>query len=167
MEQRLFVGVIVNVSQAIRKESKFVNRSLVFVLAILFLLSSCAAPETNGVEVRDAWMRPVAQRGIGAVYFVIRSSEEDELVKVSSGVAEAVEMHESKMNGNVMEMHQLESVPLGAGEQVQFQPGGLHIMLIGVKEDLKIGDEIEIILHFKNSPDINVTVPVTDSPASG
>jgi len=119
------------------------------------------------VEVRDAWMRPVAQGGIGAVYFVLRSLGEDELTRVASDVAEAAEMHESKMNGDVMEMHQLESVLLGAGQQVRFAPGGLHIMLVGLKQDLKIGDEIEVTLHFKHSQEIKVTVPVTDSPAAG
>ena len=142
------------------------NRILVSVLAILFLLSGCAAPATEGVEVRYAWARPAAQGGNGAVYFVIRSSTADEIISVSSNVAEAVEMHESTMNGDVMEMHQLESVPLGAGDLVTFEPGGLHIMLIGLKQDLKTGDEIEITLHFKNYQDLPVSVPVRDTPAS-
>jgi hypothetical protein len=119
------------------------------------------------VEVRDAWIRPAAQGGNGAVYFVIQSSAADELLQVSSDVAEAVEMHKSTMNGDVMEMHPQQSVPLAAGEQVTFEPGGLHIMLIGLRQDLKVGDEIEVSLHFKNTPELKVTVPVMDSPASG
>jgi periplasmic copper chaperone A len=134
------------------------------VLGIVFLLSGCAAPATEGVEVRDAWARPAAQGGNGAVYFVIRSSQADEIVDVTSDVAEAAEMHESMMSGDVMEMHHLESVPLGAGEQVTFEPGGLHIMLIGLKRDLSIGDEFEITLHFKNYQDIQLSVPVQDVP---
>jgi hypothetical protein len=144
---------------------KTVKRILLSVLTIVFLLSSCAAPATEGVEVRDAWARPAAQGGNGAVYFVIRSSEADEILRVSSDVAEAVEMHESTMNGDVMEMHQLESVPLTAGEQVTFEPGGLHIMLIGLQQDLKNGDEFEITLDFKNYQELLVRVPVRDTPA--
>ena len=142
------------------------NRILVSALAILFLLSGCATPATEGVEIREAWSRPASQGGNGAVYFVIRSSEPDELIGVSSDVAEAVEMHESKINGDVMEMHQLKSILLNAGELVTFEPGGLHIMLIGLKQDLKVGDEFEITLHFKNVQDLNVNVPVRDTPAS-
>ncbi len=142
------------------------NRVLVSVLATVFLLSSCTASATEGVEVRDAWARPAAQGGNGAVYFVIRSSEADEIVGVTSDVAEAVEMHESRMSGDVMEMHHLQSVPLGAGEEVIFEPGGLHIMLIGLKQDLKTGDEFEITLHFKNYQNILLSVPVQDNPAS-
>jgi copper(I)-binding protein len=149
----------------IKKEMKTVKRILVSVLTMLFLLSGCAAPATEGIEVRDAWARPAAQGGNGAVYFVVSSAEADELTSVSSDVAEAAELHESMMNGDVMEMHHLESVPLGADEEVKFEPGGLHIMLVNLKEDLKTGDEIEITLHFKNYQDIELHVPVQGTPA--
>jgi copper(I)-binding protein len=139
---------------------------LVLVLTATLLLSSCSAPATEGMEVRDAWARPALQGGNGAVYFVIRSSIADEIVGVTSGVAESVEMHESRMTGDVMEMRQAESVPLGAGDDVTFEPGGFHIMLIGLKQDLKNGDEIAINLQFKNHEDLRVNVDVTDTPAS-
>jgi copper(I)-binding protein len=143
-----------------------VKRIFVFALAFVFLLSGCVAPAMEGVEVREAWMRPSAQGGNGAVYFVIRSSEADEIVGVASDVAEAVEMHESTMIGDVMQMHQLESLPLPAGRDVTFEPGGLHIMLVGLKQDLQSGDEIEITLQFRNAQDLQLRVPVQDSPAS-
>jgi periplasmic copper chaperone A len=145
---------------------KVVNRILVFILAIAFLLSGCAAPATEGVDVREAWARPAAQGDNGAVYFVIRSWEADELVGVTSDVAEVVEMHESMMSGDVMEMHQLESVPLSAGEEVTFEPGSLHLMLVGLKQDLKAGDDIPITLHFKKYQDIQLHVSVQDAPPS-
>jgi periplasmic copper chaperone A len=143
-----------------------VNRILVFVLAVLVMLSSCAAPAAGGVEVRNAWMRPATQGGNGAVYLVIRSSAEDELLSVTSDVAEALEMHMSMMSGDVMEMHQLQSVPLEAGKEVIFEPGGLHIMLVNLKQDLKTGDQVELTLHFRNYQDIPLSVPVQDMPAS-
>ena len=142
------------------------KRILVSVLIIVVLLSGCTAPAMEGVEVRDAWARPAAQGGNGAIYFVIRPSAADELVGVASEVAEAVEMHESMLSGDVMEMHHLESVPLRAGEEVVFEPGGLHIMLIGLKQELKLGEEFEITLQFKNYEDIQLRVPVQDTPAS-
>ena len=118
------------------------------------------------MEVQDAWARPAAQGGNGAVYFAIHSSAAEELVGISSDVAEAVEMHESKMSGDVMEMRQLQSVPLGAREEMIFEPGGLHVMLVNLKQDLNAGDEIDITLHFKNYQDIPLRVPVQDTPAS-
>jgi len=143
-----------------------VRRILRLVLTIVFLLSGCAAPATEGVEVRDAWSRPAAQGGNGVVYFTIRSPAADELIGVASDVADAVEMHESLMSGDVMEMHQLQSVPLKAGQDVAFEPGGLHVMLIGLKQDLKAGDTFEITLGFKNHEDLTVRVAVQDTPAS-
>lgn len=139
---------------------------LVFFSAIAFLLFGCATSAKEGVEVRDAWIRPAAQGGNGAVYFVIRSAAAEEIVSVTSDVAEAVEMHESKMDGDVMRMRQLESIPLKAKEEVTLEPGGLHLMLVGLKQDLKPGDDIRIMLRFKNYQDLQLQVPVQDTPAS-
>jgi periplasmic copper chaperone A len=140
-----------------------VNRIIVSILAIVVLLSGCAAPEAEGIEIRDAWMRPAAQGDNGAVYLVIQSPEADVITSISSDVAQAVEMHESMMSGDVMEMHPAESVALAAGEPVTFEPGGLHIMLVGLKQDLQPGDEIQVTLHFKNAQDIPLVVPVRET----
>lgn len=137
----------------------------VFLLFLTgLLLSACTTKE--GIEIRGAWMRPTAQGDNGAVYFVLHnySSKTDELVVASSDSAEAVELHESMiMDGDVMEMNMLTSLPLEASADVEFAPGGLHIMLVGLKEEAKFGDSIEITLHFKNSEDIIVYVPVQES----
>jgi copper(I)-binding protein len=143
-----------------------VKKILTAVLAIGFLLSGCGSPATQGVEVREAWARPAAQGGNGAVYFIVRSSAADELTGVVSDVADAVEMHESVMNGDVMEMHHMRSVPLDAGKDINFEPGGLHIMLIGLNQDLQAGDEFEITLQFKNYGDLKLNVPVRETPVS-
>jgi copper(I)-binding protein len=141
-----------------------VKRILVLVLSILFLLSACGSE--TGIEVREAWMRPAAQGENGAVYFVIHNnSPTEELVGVSTPAAEAAEVHESRMSGDVMQMHPLETVPLPAGAEVAFAPGGLHIMLIRLKKDLQIGEEIEVTLHFKNVEDLKVLVPVQETRA--
>jgi copper(I)-binding protein len=161
-----FVGVIVKASPKIfGKETEIVNRVFVLVLTVAFLLSACSAEK--GMEINEAWMRPTAQGANGAAYFVIhnRSSEADKITSVSSDVAEAAEIHESRMNGDVMEMNQLQSVSLAANEEVTFAPGGLHIMLVNVNEELQAGDMIGITLHFKNSEDIVIRVPVRDDPA--
>ena len=144
------------------------NRMLIVVLALAFLLGGCAAPQEEILQVRDAWARPAAQGGNGAIYFVIENhtSQTQEMIGVTADIASAVEMHESRMSGDVMQMHQLDVVSIGRGAEAVFEPGGLHIMLIGLTQDLKTGDEIQITLDFKNYQDIQVTVPVQDTPAS-
>lgn len=137
----------------------------IFVLIIMgfVLLSACGADK--GIEVHEAWIRPVAEGDNGAVYFIIHnhSSRTDELVGISAEIAAAAEIHESKMRGDVMQMKKLESLPLEAYAEIEFGPGGLHVMLVDLSSDLKRGDEIEIVLHFSNHEDIKVTVPVRES----
>ena len=134
--------------------------SILFVLFATLLLSACGAKE--GIEVSDAWARTGMQGGNGAVYFVIQNhnADMDELIGAASNAADAVEIHESKMEEDVMTMMHMEAVALEPSQKVKFMPGGLHVMLIGLKQELKAGDEIEITLQFMNSADIALTVPV-------
>lgn len=139
------------------------KRIIVFFLLAALLLSACRAKE--GIEVRDAWARTSTQGANSAVYFVIQNhnAETDELIGAASGVADAVEVHESTLEGDVMMMNRVDSVTLDPSAKVEFKPGGLHIMLIGLKQDLKINDEIEITLRFKNFEDITIKVPIKES----
>lgn len=132
------------------------------VLFSIFLLVAACAPK-EGIEIRDAWIRSAPQGGNSALYFVIHNySADDELVGVSTEIADAAEMHESSMVDDVMQMRMVESVPLVSGEDVEFASGGLHVMLVGLKEEAKVGDMVEVVLHFKNSEDIVLHVPVQE-----
>lgn len=139
------------------------KRFMTTFLAGVFLLGACSA--ATGMEVSDAWARPAAKDGNGAVYFVLQNhaANADELTGVSSDVAAAAEMHESKMDGDVMKMQQVMSIPLDGKASVEFAPGGFHVMLIGLKRDLNVGDEIQITLHFAAHEDVTVTVPVQEN----
>jgi copper(I)-binding protein len=139
------------------------NRVLLVVTAVIFVLSACDA--ATGIELSNAWMRPAAKDGNGAVYFLLQnhSASADELTGVSSDIAAAVEMHESKMEGDVMQMQQVMSVPLGGKTSVEFAPGGYHVMLIGLKQDVKLGDPIQVTLHFADHASITVSVPVQEN----
>ncbi len=141
-----------------------VKRSFLFICAAALFLSTCTSGK--GITVHDAWMRATAQGENGAIYFVLQnnSTEQDELIDVSSNLAESVEMHESSMvsGTDVMQMNRVSSVAVDANSEVTFAPGGLHLMLVGVKNELKVGDVIEILLHFRNHADIPVNVSVAD-----
>jgi periplasmic copper chaperone A len=138
------------------------KRLLVSMLASILLISACS-PGT-GIEVSKAWMRPAALGGNGAAYFLIqnRSDSADELTGASSDVAQTLELHESKMDGDVMQMQHAASVPIEENTSLEFEPGGWHVMLIGLNKDLKAGDEIQMTLHFRDHDDITVTVPVQE-----
>jgi copper(I)-binding protein len=140
------------------------KRLFIFIFAAALLITACGAEK--GIQVHSAWMPPAAQGENGAVYFVIHnhSSQADELIGVSSEIA-AAEMQESKMSGDIMQMKQVESVPLEAFAEIEFAPGGLHIMLVGLEQAVRAGDEIDVTLHFKNSEDIKLRVPVRETAA--
>jgi copper(I)-binding protein len=137
------------------------KKKFLLILMCAVMLNSCTPKE--GIEVRDAWMRPTAQGENGAVYFTLHNySADDELIGVSADIAQAAEMHESTMTNDVMQMRMVESVPLASGEDVEFSSGGLHVMLVGLKEEVKVGEMVDIVLHFKNSEDIRLQVLVQE-----
>lgn len=139
------------------------KRNVMSMLLAASLLAACGAKE--GIEIREAWARTSTQGMNSAVYFVIENhnAEADELIGAASDAAEAVEVHESRMEGDVMTMNRAESVVLEPSVKVTFEPGGYHVMLIGLRQDLKAGDEIEVTLQFRDSPDITIKAPVREA----
>ncbi|MFZ5855844.1 MAG: copper chaperone PCu(A)C [Chloroflexota bacterium] len=141
------------------------KRILIFVLLSVMLLSACA-PAAKDVEASDVWARTGMAGGNSAVYMTLVNGTDmhQELLFATSDVAEAVELHESKMGENgEMQMIPQASISLEAGAKVEFKPGGLHVMLIGLKQDLKVGDEFELTLHFKDHADITLKVIVKEA----
>ena len=136
---------------------------LVALLAAIWM-SGCAG-STGGLEVQGAWARPGATGGNSAVYFVIdnRQAQDDTLLNAASDAAQMVELHISKMSedGTMIMEHQ-ENVPAPAGKKVEFTPGGLHVMLMGLTGDLKPGDKIAVTLTFEKAGDIEVEAAVRE-----
>jgi hypothetical protein len=108
--------------------------------------------------------------GNGAAYMLLKnlSNEDDELIGASSEAAEVVELHLSRMKADgTMEMIPQQSIPLPADGEVELKPGGYHVMLIGLKQELKAGDKIALTLKFKNRLDLTLSVSVMDAGAMG
>ncbi len=147
------------------------KKVLTFVLASMFLLSACGATDAGtGVEAHDYWARTALKDGNSAAYMLLHnhSTENDALVGASSDIAASVEIHLSEMTADgVMRMTPQESIALPADGELELKPGSYHIMIIGLKQDLNVGDEITIILHFKKHGDISLTVPVLDAETMG
>jgi copper(I)-binding protein len=144
---------------------------ILFLMGIL-LLSACGITGTEGtdIEAHDYWARSAMKGGNGAAYLLLHNHTEadDKLTGVSSDIATAAEIHLSQVKvDGTMEMTKQESIPLPIDAEVELKPGSYHIMLIGLKKDLKAGNEIALILHFKNHEDITLTVPVLDATNMG
>lgn len=135
---------------------------LTIIMGGIFLLSACEA--ATGIKVSKAWMRPAAKDSNGAAYFLIQNHSDapDELTGASSDIARAVEVHESKMDGDVMQMQHVMTVPVNGNTSLEFTPGGLHVMFVGLKRDLTTGDQVQVTLHFRDHEDITINVPVQE-----
>ena len=140
-------------------------------LALLFLsflvLAGCASNPTLPVQVKNAWARPALNGQTSAVYFLIINPKvlSEQLLGASTSVAAFTEMHKSEHSADgVMSMQPQSSIEIPAKGQVAFEPGGLHVMLTDLKQDLKPGDTLELLLRFRNSGEITVQVPIQDSP---
>lgn len=136
-----------------------------FLFAFLaLLLASCQTATTKSVSISAVWARPGLAGGNSAVYFTIEvHGYDDVLLSASGDVAEAVELHQTNMDDGQMHMQHMEhGIPLPNGQIVQLEPGGLHIMLIGLKQDLKVGDTFDLTLDFEKGEDLTITVTVQE-----
>jgi len=142
------------------------KRRLMFVLAGTLLLSACGAPKSNSIEVSNYWVRSALSGGNSAAYMLLTNDtgQADQLIGASSDAATAVEIHLSQMSTDgVMQMIHQQSVAIGSGAELELKPGSYHMMLIGLKQDLNVGDHITLTIHFNNHADITLTVPVQDT----
>ncbi|MBA1444942.1 MAG: copper chaperone PCu(A)C [Chromatiales bacterium] len=89
-----------------------------------------------------------------------RDQQGHALVGAQSPVAKVVELHTHTMEGGMMRMRPVKQVDLPAGQQVKLQPGGLHVMLIGLKQKLKPGESVPLTLLFEDGSTKAMQVPV-------
>ena len=135
-------------------------------LAIL-TLAACgggdSVPEGPAVvQAEDAWCRPPVRRwGWGGCYVTLVSSRDDRLVSVASPLSQVVEIHEMRMDGDMMRMGQLENgLPLPAGETVQMRPGAEHLMLMALSAPLAEGETVPLTLTFEDAAEVTVEAQV-------
>lgn len=120
-------------------------------LCLLGLLNGC--PQTDGgISISDAWVRAgVPGQKVGAAYMTLQSAHDTTLIKTESTAAGSVEIHSMSMNDDVMKMRRQDSLTLTAGRPAKLEPGGFHLMLFDLKQPLKVGENVEFTLHFKDS----------------
>ena len=106
----------------------------------------------QSVKVENAWARAtVPGQKTGSVYLDLTSAADTALVAAGSPVAARAELHSMSMDGGVMRMRALPRVELPAGKTVKLAPGGMHVMLVDLKQPLKAGDKIPVTLSLQAS----------------
>ncbi|HEY0064037.1 MAG TPA: copper chaperone PCu(A)C [Telluria sp.] len=135
------------------------------IATALILLSTLSLPALAEVSVTAPWARATvpAQKSSGA-FMRVQSASKARLVGVTSPAAAQVELHQMEMKDNMMKMAQVDGIDLPAGQSVNLASGSYHIMLIGLKQQLKPGESIELNLQVehpgKKRETVTVRVPV-------
>jgi len=130
-------------------------------LAALLLASPAVLAADIGVEDPYARAVPPGQPN-SAVFMVLTNAGDADraLVAAESDSAANVELHTHTMVDGMMQMRRIERIPLPAGERVALEPGGLHVMLIGLAEQLEPGMDVALTLVFDDGSRTRVTAPV-------
>ena len=133
------------------------------VSALLLLVVGCGQEHTGDpIVVRDAWIREPPPRSPAAGYLVVenRGGESVELVAVATEAAEQTEIHVMEYKNDRMTMRRVEGLQVPAGGEIALKPGGAHLMLMELRQPLRDGDEVELVLRFDDGTERRTQVPV-------
>ncbi|MBH1935957.1 copper chaperone PCu(A)C [Streptomyces sp. AV19] len=121
--------------------------------------TSSSAVSQERLHISGAYI-PEPAMGMAGGFMSIEnnSSMADRLQSVGADFAEKAQLHETVGN----EMHQVSALGIPAHGRLELKHGGNHIMFMGLKKKLKTGDSVVLTLHFADSPDIELNVPVKD-----
>lgn len=141
-------------------------------LALLALFLATAGPamaagyKLGALEIGQPWSRatpPTAPTAGGFLKITNTGTAADRLIGASSPAAQQVQVHEMKMDGDVMRMRELEKgLEIPPGATVTLAPGGFHLMLIGLKAPLAKGARVPLTLTFEKAGSIDVELAVED-----
>ena len=108
-----------------------------------------------------------AQKMSGGFMKIENKGGADKLVAASSSVSKTMELHTMSMEGNVMKMREIKAIEIPANGKVELKSGGLHLMFIDLKEQLKPGSTIKVKLKFEKAGEVEVPFKVMGHPAHG
>jgi copper(I)-binding protein len=135
-------------------------KHLTRTLTLAAALAAAGAAQAQ-VTVKDAWVRAtVAQQKATGAFMRLESAQDTKLVGASSPLTATVEVHEMLMQDNVMKMREVPAVEVPAGKPVDLKPGGYHIMLLNLQQQVKAGDNIPLALVFEDKDGQRTTVNV-------
>ena len=145
--------------------------SLFFIFSLVATVVPASAQDYRAGEITISapWSRAtVGTSRPAAAYFTLHNGGNvpNELLTASTPVAGRVELHETKMVNDVMQMMAVPALAVGAGQTVTLSPAGYHLMLMDLKQPLTEGGEFPLRLTFKSGNAVEITVPVQSVGAS-
>ncbi|MBN66367.1 MAG: hypothetical protein CMM94_02220 [Rickettsiales bacterium] len=146
---------------------KFISVFACFLFIAAFVLDGLSTQPNNAnasdIELKAFWSPPtIAASRVGIAYGTIHNMGEDivTLTAVKSDKAESVELHTTMMENDIMQMRKVDTLDIQPNGHATLAPGGLHIMLIGLKDALEAGNSFPLTLEFADRPELTVNVQV-------
>lgn len=138
-------------------------------LALVLGTASLAAqdgpkpPVQGQVSIDHPWSPPTpAGRPVGVAYLSITNHGKtaESLLRVSTPAADDVQIHQTTIDGGMAHMRPLEEVEIAPGKTVKIEPGGIHLMLMGLKRELATGTTVPLTLVFRDAGAITVALRI-------
>ena len=120
-------------------------------------------PDAKSIVIDHPWARATptgAKTGAAYVTLINNGSSGDRLLAAKTPVADAVQFHSVSEENGVSRMREMRAVEVPPGGKVTFSPGGMHIMLVGLKQPLKEGQTFPLSLTFEKAGKVDVTVSI-------
>lgn len=145
-------------------------------IAVAAALTTAAAASAQGyklgsLEIGHPWSRampPGARTGVGYLTVANHGAQADRLVSAASPAADKVEVHDMSITDGVMTMRRMEGgLDIPAGGEAKLAPGGLHMMLVGVKQPFREGEMVPVHLTFEKAGTVEVQLEVGAMGAKG
>ena len=117
------------------------------------------------IMIHNPWVRavpPVSETSAAYMMLMNHGDKDDQLLSVKSSIAKVIEIHNVKKENGMMKMYPVKFVGIPAGKTQELKPGRYHLLLMNLTKTLKVGEEIEFMLHFKHSGMVKVIAPVKE-----
>ena len=147
-----------------------ISTYLISAAVILISLSACDN-KTKNTQLKAADVITIINPRIRALppglkvtamYMQLKntSATDHDLVKIEGDISDMIELHTNTNNNGVMQMGQVESIPVPANKTAEAKSGSYHVMIMGLKQDLKLGDDVDFNLIFKDGSNKTITAEV-------
>ena len=136
-------------------------RALLYAVLMALVAFSVVA-QTPALTVLDAWTRQVPGSDVAAAYLTLRNATTRPvtIVSIESPLAEHAMIHETKTVGGQSQMRPHEQLVIAPGQTVKFEPGGLHVMLMGLTQTVAVGKSFPLVLLLADGTKVQVAAVV-------
>lgn len=145
-----------------------VSACALVLVGLLATVAGAAEVKHGELVVSDAWARASVVKN-GAAYLTIMNhgGAADRLVRAASPVAAKVELHTHVIEGDVVRMRRVKAIEVGAQSHTELKPGGLHIMMMGLRQPLEEGETVPLTLTFERAGTVELVAHVRQAGAGG